>query len=171
MRSSTTYAGYVRRFGLLITAVPLAACLAEEPGPLDVQDPDARALLQAVEAEGYPDWEPPPTSADLPRRRVATGPHGAWVEVYLHPDLLEAFLSEEPLGAWPDGVAAVCESYDGQEAPDPFLINVMRKDAQGWSWAQLDAMDRVLTDPRPDDCIGCHGAADDFVFSLFLREE
>lgn len=159
------------RSAVLLIAAPLAACLAEDPSRLQVEDDDALALLESVRTQGYRDWDPPPTSADLPRRRVATGPHGTWVEVYLHPDLLDLFLSEEPADAWPAGVAAVCESFESEEAADPFLINVMRKGTEGWSWVQVDAKGRVLTGDRPDDCIGCHGAADDFVFSVFLREE
>ncbi len=145
-----------------------AGCLASEPMPAEIEDETALALLEAVEDDGYRDWEPPPTSNDLPRRRRAVGPHGAWVEVYLHPDLLEAFFGDALLEAWPAGVAAVCEGYASEDADSPDLLHVMRKDGDGWSWAQLDG-DRVpLTGPRPDDCIGCHGAAEDFVFSLFL---
>ena len=145
-------------------------CLAESP-ELELEDDEALALVAAVEAEGYRDWESPPTSADLPRRRVAAGPHGAWVEVYLHPALLEAFYGDEQIEAWPSGVAAVCESYETEEAQTPFLVNVMRKDDDAWRWAQVDADGRALTGERPDDCIGCHGAAEDFVFSLFLPRE
>jgi len=145
-------------------------CLAESP-ELQLANDDATALVAAVEAEGYREWEPPPTSADLPRRRVAAGPHGAWVEVYLHPQLLEAFYGDALIDAWPPGVAAVCESYDSEDAEAPFLVNVMRKDDDVWAWAQVDADGRPLTGERPDDCIGCHGAAEDFVFSLFLPRE
>jgi len=144
-----------------------SGCLARPP-EAEVEDDAATSLLRAVEESGYFDWEAPPTADDRPRRRMATGPHGAWVEVYLHPTLIEAFFGDEPLEAWPDGVAAVCESYPSEEASDPLLLNVMLKDGDAWAWAQLDGQGRPLTTERPDDCIGCHGAADDFVFSLFL---
>lgn len=155
---------------MLVGLVP-SACLADDPEPVELENDDALALLADVEAENYEEWEPPPTSADLPRRRAAVGPHGAFVEVYLHPDLLAAFFGEELLEAWPTGVAAVCESYASEDDETAFLINVMRRDDDGWSWAQVDAEGRALTGPRPDDCIGCHGAAEDFVFSLFLPRE
>ena len=117
----------------LLTAF-VSGCLAESPD-LELEDDDALVLVAAVEAEGYRDWDPPPTSADLPRRRVAAGPHGAWVEVYLHPQLLEAFFGDTLIDAWPPGVAAVCESYESEEADVPFLVNVMRKqDEDVWSW-------------------------------------
>ncbi len=144
------------------------ACLAEEPEPVELGDDDGLALVASVQAEGYQEWEPPPTSADLPRRRIAAGPHGAYVEVYLHPDLLTAFFGDELIETWPAGVAAVCESYASEDDEVAFLINVMRRDEDRWSWAQVDAEGRPLTGARPDDCIGCHGAAEDFVFSLFL---
>lgn len=149
----------------------LFGCLAESPEQVTLEDDFALALLGSVEADGYRDWEPPPTSADLPRRREASGAHGPWVEVYLHPALLDAFLSEDALGTWPAGVAAVCESYESEEAPDPFLIQVMRKTQTGWSWAQVNASRQPLTPERPDDCIGCHGGGEDFVFSVFLPIE
>jgi len=155
----------------LLAAAAIAGCLAQSPEPATLDDDRVLRLLDEVEAEDYGQWDPPPTSADLPRRRAAVGPHGAWVDVYLHPDLLEAFLSLEPMEAWPQGVAAVCESYATEDAEEPFLINVMRKDEGGWSWAQVDDARRALSGERPDDCIGCHGAADDYVFSLFLRDE
>ncbi len=133
-------------------------------------DDDAVAFLDDLAAAGYRDWEAPPTSADLPHRRVARGPHGAFVEVYLDPVLLAAFLGETPLQAWPVGVAAVCESYPDETALQPQLYNLMQKTPSGWRWAQLDGQRRVLSTDRPDDCIGCHGGAEDFVFSLFLPE-
>jgi hypothetical protein len=146
----------------------LLGCLAASPDPVELGDDDALAVLGAVEADGYLDWDPPPTSADLPRRREASGAHGPWVEVYLHPSLLGAFFSEAALDAWPEGVAAVCESYQSEDAPDPFLIQVMRKTQAGWSWAQVNERREPLTSERPDDCIGCHGGGEDFVFSVFL---
>lgn len=143
-------------------------CLAESPEQVTLEDDSALALLSSVEADGYRDWEPPPTSDELPHRREASGAHGPWVEVYLQPALLDAFLGEVELDAWPAGVAAVCESYESEDAPDPYLIQVMRKSDDGWSWAQLDAGRQPLTARRPDDCIGCHGGGEDFVFSVFL---
>lgn len=156
---------------LVALGLVAAGCFASDPEPVELEDDDALALVASVEAEDYTQWEPPPTSADLPRRRLAAGPHGAWVEVYLHPDLLAAFFGEEPIEAWPAGVAAVCESYASEDDDAAFLINVMRRDDDGWSWAQVDADGQPLTGARPDDCIGCHGAAEDFVFSLFLPRE
>lgn len=146
-------------------------CLASEPDRVELADYDAIALLASVRADGYEAWEAPPTSADLPRRRLAAGPHGAYVEVYLHPDLLAAFFGDALIETWPTGATAVCESYATEDDSDPFLVNVMRRNDGGWSWAQVDGEDRPLTGARPDDCIGCHGAADDFVFSLFLPRE
>ncbi len=169
MGPSTTYAVLVRLpVSACLGGALLLGCLAESPDPVSLEDDSAVALLVSVEADDYPQWEPPPTSADLPHRREASGAHGPWVEVYLHPALLGAFLGEDALDAWPEGVAAVCESYESEDAPDPFLIQVMRKTDAGWSWAQLDANREPLTPERPDDCIGCHGGGEDFVFSVFL---
>lgn len=162
MRRASTLA----LLGLLATA-----CLAQDPEPVELANDDALALVASVQAEGYEEWEPPPTSADLPRRRLAAGPHGAYVEVYLHPDLLAAFFGDELIESWPAGVAAVCESYASEDDEAAFLVNVMRRDDDGWSWAQVDGQGQPLTGARPDDCIGCHGAAEDFVFSLFLPRE
>lgn len=146
----------------------MLGCLAESPESVSDADDAAVRLLDAVEADGYAQWEPPPTSADLPRRREGSGAHGPWVEVSLHPALLTAFFGDDALDAWPAGVAAVCESYDSEDAADPFLIQVMRKTDEGWSWGQVDGSRRPLTPQRPDDCIGCHGGGEDFVFSVFL---
>ncbi|MBV1859394.1 MAG: hypothetical protein KUG77_13360 [Nannocystaceae bacterium] len=169
MGPSTTYAGVVRQLApACLGGALFLGCLAESPDPVRFQGDSALVLLGAVEADGYQAWESPPTSAELPRRREASGAHGPWVEVYLHPALLAAFFSEDGLDAWPEGVAAVCESYESEDAPDPFLIQVMRKDDNGWLWAQVDAGREPLTQERPDDCIGCHGGGEDFVFSVFL---
>lgn len=172
MGPSTTYAGVVRFVvSACLCGAFLLGCLAESPEQVELEDDDALALLRAVEADGYEEWQPPPTSADLPRRRQASGAHGAWVEVYLHPSVLDAFFAETALDSWPAGVAAVCESYESEDAPDPFLIQVMRKTQTGWSWAQVNASREPLTAERPDDCIGCHGGGEDFVFSVFLPQE
>lgn len=168
MGPSTTYAAGVWRALCTAAVAALALGCAQSPGGLEADDDQALAVFEAVEDEGYRSWPPPPTSDEQPRRRQASGAHGPWVEVYLHPDLLEAFFGDEPLEAWPSEVAAVVESYDTMDATTPYLRAAMRRDAQGWTWGQLDAASRPLTEARPDDCIGCHGAADDFVFSLFL---
>jgi len=169
MGPSTTYAGGVRKLvSACLSGALLLGCLAESPDRSVSVDDSALALLASVEADDYPQWEPPPTSADLPRRREASGAHGPWVEVYLHPALLSTFFGEDALDAWPAGVAAVCESYDSEDASDPFLIQVMQKTDDGWSWSQVDANREPLTPQRPDDCIGCHGGGEDFVFSVFL---
>ncbi|MGH1347094.1 MAG: hypothetical protein ACRBN8_36365 [Nannocystales bacterium] len=169
MRPSTTYAALVRLLAsACLSGALLLGCLADSPERVSLGDDSALALVGSVESDGYKAWDAPPTSADLPRRRQASGAHGPWVEVYLHPVLLDAFFGEGALDAWPEGVAAVCESYESEDAPDPFLVQVMAKSEGGWAWAQVDGDRAPLTSKRPDDCIGCHGGGEDFVFSVFL---
>lgn len=148
----------------------LSGCFASDAPPAEIEDDEATDLLEGARARNYRAWENPPTSADLPPRRVAQGPHGPFVEIYLDPELLVAFFEEreEPVEAWPVGVAAVAETYVDDVTVEPALYQVMLKTEGGWIWAQLDDRERSIGASSPDDCVGCHGAADDFVFSLFL---
>lgn len=145
-------------------------CLASDPPRPEIEDAGGAHLLDAMRAQDYRSWENPPSSADLPARRRATGPHGPLVAIHLHPDLLAAFFEEreDALEAWPLGVAAVAEAYADEDASEPTLFHVMQKTDAGWTWGQFDASRRSIGTVPADDCLGCHGAADDFVFSLFL---
>lgn len=170
MGPSTTYAARVWRVLCVAPLGALAVGCADTPAPPQLEDGQATALIEALEADDYPSWDPPPTSNALPRRRRASGAHGPWVEVYLHPALLDAFFGDTALEVWPEGVAAVVESYEDESAEVPYLRSAMRRDEGGWSWGQVDAEGAPLSDARPDDCIGCHGAGEDFVFSVFLPD-
>jgi hypothetical protein len=50
------------------------------------------------------------------------------------------------------------------------LLQIARRDEDGWTWAQYDQRDRVLAYGRPGTCIGCHQSGNDFIFSVPFPE-
>lgn len=149
-----------------------AGCLADIPS--DAPEPDTRAaeLLEESEDRGYPEWDAPRgVDRDEPPQK-ASGPHGLFVDVHVNPILVAAEAEEvdEEVTAWPVGAWAVALGYDEETRDEVALISIARKDESGWIWAQLDGAGRPIDAGRPGDCLGCHGGADDYVFSLSFPE-
>lgn len=145
----------------------LGGCLADQPHAV-LGDERAEALFEEV--EGYRAWERPPVAEGEPLRQGASGPHGAFVEVFLDPILAEAQRADATLLAWPVGSTAVADGYADELATAPMLVNIARKTEHGWEWAQLEGDGRGLAYGRLEDCIACHGNGMDRIFSIDLPE-
>lgn len=139
----------------------LAGCFADPPV---AEGPDhARKLLHDLEAADYPRWPRTPKYAE---RRPALGPHGAWVDVYLDP-ILDAGRTGDPIDAWPEGSAVVCEGFDDETDVEPSIVSLMLKQDGAWVFAQLDAVETIAYG-RPGVCISCHAFGDDYLRTVRL---
>lgn len=152
--------------------VGLAGCLADIPS--DEPEPDTRAitLLEESEDRGYPSWDRPRGVDPAEAPAKAAGPHGLFVDVHLNPVLVAATEEqvEEDVTQWPAGAWAVALGYDDETRGEVALISIARKDETGWVWAQLTGDGEAIDAGRPGDCLGCHGGADDYVFSALFPE-
>jgi hypothetical protein len=154
------------RVGLTIF-LALSGCLAGVPHA-ELDDERAEALLRDVQSQGYRAWAAPPLPEGEPRRQKASGPHGAFVEVFLDPVLAGAQDATMTLEAWPIGSTAVADGYADAVATEPVVFDIARKSEHGWVWAQLDGDGNGIAYGRPEDCIACHGNGMDRIFSIDL---
>jgi hypothetical protein len=90
------------------------------------------------------------------------------VEIYLDTLLAESLDHPEGLEVWPDGVTAICEGYDSEDAAEPAVVSVAGKRDGAWRWLQVDAEHDVVVSGTAGVCVGCHGGGQDFMFSVTL---
>jgi hypothetical protein len=123
----------------------------------DNQDPEgARALWNAVRADGYRDWDRAP---GYDERRSSNAPHGGAVDIFVNDVVTEA-LAKTSLTEWPEDSLIVKDGYDGKMLD---LVAVMEKRSDGWYWAEYDGGGETFYSGKPDLCIDCHRSGDDFV--------
>jgi hypothetical protein len=146
-----------KRFALA-TVILLATCVV---GCADDQAPEeAATLLTRIRAEGYRTWDRAP---GYETRRPANSPHAEQVDIYVNATVASA-LGSERLDAWPLGSLIVKDGFDGNNLE---LIAVMEKREDGWFWAEYFDGDSKYSG-KPEVCLDCHEAGDDFVLAFEL---
>jgi len=129
----------------------------------DDQDPDGAAeLLGRMRAEDYQSWARAP-GWESPRSSSA--PHGDEVLIFLNAAVVEALAAEQSLSEWPMGSLI---AKDGFEDGDIVLISAMEKREGGWFWAEWDGDGESKYSGKPDLCIDCHDAGQDYVRAFAL---
>lgn len=150
-----------------VLAAGVAGC--EEP---QAPPPTDDSVLAGARADDYAKWARPPNR----EVRVATAaPHGRHVDIYIN-EVVAADLAmqipETGLLEWSEGATIVLEGFAAMDDAEPVQIAAMEKRHGSWRWEQYDAAD--LESPRfegrPDLCLGCHAAGEDFVRSFKLPD-
>lgn len=139
---------------LLIAVVCLAAC-GDDQAP-----EEAAALLERIRAEDYRAWERAP---GYETRQPAASPHADEVDIYVNSIVADA-LAGEALDEWPVGALIVKDGWDGDDLE---LIALMEKQEDGWFWAEYFDGDSKYSG-RPEVCLDCHDAGDDYVLAFSL---
>lgn len=144
---------------LLALAALLTACGDESREAAD--DRAAVALLAEVRAADYPAWAVMP-GYDAPQ--PSTGPHGQRVQIFVNRLLAEGLADGAP---WPVGSVAV---KDGWADGDLIMRSLIRRDADGWFFAQFDGADRIVASGADPMCSSCHDADRGYLLSAPAAE-
>jgi hypothetical protein len=126
----------------------------------DQQPEQAADLLTRVRADDYQTWQRAPGYAT---RQRSNAPHSEAVDIYIDPTVANALAANE-LDAWPLGSLIVKDGFDGN---DHELVAIMEKRADGWFWAEYFDGESKFSG-KPDVCLDCHDAGDDFVLAFDL---
>lgn len=147
----------VRLFGVTGFAWPLLLLGCGS----DVDEAGAAALWEKIHAENYRDWARAP---GWETARPTLRAHGETADIFVNESIVQA-LPGPPLEAWPTGSLIVKLSYTGDT---PALVAAVEKRDGPWFWAEWDADGDVKYAGRPDVCLNCHAAGEDFVLALAL---
>lgn len=127
----------------------------------DDQQPEVAAdLLTRVRADDYRAWDRAPGYST---RQPSNTAHADAVDIYVNPTIATA-LGEDALDAWPVGSQIVKDGFDGDELE---LIAILEKRPDGWFFAEYYDGESKYSG-RPDVCLDCHDAGDDFVLAFDL---
>ena len=141
---------------LLLVILSSAAC------DNDQEPAQAAALFARIQAEDYRSWEHAPGFAT---RQPSNTSHADQVDIYVNPTVSEV-LGGGTRDRWPVGSLIVKDGFNRDN--ELGLVAVMEKRADGWFWAEyFDGDSR--SSGKPDLCLDCHDAGDDYVRSFDLR--
>lgn len=150
-----------------IAAVALGVLPAGCEEPLQ---PIADDVTLLGEAGDYTQWARPKNRAE---RQPVVAPHGGFVDIYIN-DVVEADLAmvlPEGLLEWSEGATVVLAGYAMMEGGAPVQVALMQKRHGVWQWEQYDGTsDQPRFSGRPDVCVGCHSAGEDFIRSFRLPD-
>jgi hypothetical protein len=153
-----------------VAAIAAAALGALPAGCEEPLQPVSERLTLLEEAGDYTSWARPKSRME---RRPVVAPHGRFVDIYIN-EVVEADLAmvlPEGLSAWSDGAMVVLAGFDALEDGSLVQVAVMQKRDGVWRWEQYDgASEKPRFSGRPDVCVGCHSAGEDFVRSFRLPD-
>lgn len=132
---------------LLFAFTALAACGKDD------QDPDqAKKVWDEINAPGgFRTWERAPGYAV---RRPSFTAHARAVEIFVNPRMTEA--QKTVITQWPVGSTIVKEGFSDLVGGKRKLVAVMKKNPDGWFWAEYDDEGEVLFSGKPSVCVDCH---------------
>lgn len=129
---------------------------------------DDTTLLGAV--GDFTTWARP---GNREERQPVVAPHGGFVDIYIN-DVVAADLAmvlPNGLSRWSEGATIALAGYDAMEGGTPVQVALMYKRHGVWRWEQYDGdSDEPRFSGRPDVCVGCHSAGEDFVRSFKLPD-
>lgn len=154
-----------RLAGIAAALAGLAAGACTEPlQPVT----DDGTLLGAV--GDYTEWARPKNREE---REPVVAPHGGFVDIYIDEVVEDTLAKVHPngLSAWPEGATIVLAGFDALEDGTLVQVAVMQKRHGAWKWEQYDGdSSEPRFSGRPDVCVGCHSAGEDFVRSFKLPD-
>lgn len=154
-----------RRAATLWTLVGALAGSCSEP----LQPVSERATLLA-EVGDFTAWARPKGREE---RKPVVAPHGAFVDIYIN-EVVEddlAMVLPEGLSRWSEGATIALAGYDAMEGGTLVQVALMQKRHGVWRWEQYDGdSEEPRFSGRPDVCVGCHSAGEDFVRSFKLPD-
>jgi hypothetical protein len=145
----------MHRRRVLAIIIACAGACGDDQAPEEAAD-----LLTRIRAEDYRSWERPP---GYETRRRSNAPHSEAVDIYVNSTVAGA-LDMDSLNTWPLGSLIVKDGFDGNDLE---LIAVMEKRPDGWFWAEYYDGESKFSG-KPDVCLDCHDAGDDFVLAFDL---
>lgn len=137
----------------------------------DDQSPAAaRALWDEIHAEGgFRAWRRAP--GYLTRQPSFTA-HSNAVDIFVNAPVAQTLESSERADEWPVGSIVVKEGFRGLEpSAARAIVAVMKKQPDGWFWAEYDGEGETLFSGRPKVCVDCHdnrATYSDWVYSFEL---
>ncbi len=162
------------RYLALFTAIGLAAGCGQDrrPAPAAAEAPQgaepageaapSETVNDVPTVEGWQDWE------EVSRERMFSEGHSdMWVEIYLAPEHVEAYLDED--ADIPDDMILVKPQFQSETAEEPEDLTVMIRDEDtesGWTWAMYSPDGaQVMEAGQIQMCTACHAAAgEDMLF-------
>ncbi|MEZ4381888.1 MAG: hypothetical protein R3A79_11085 [Nannocystaceae bacterium] len=151
---------------LLVCAPALPAC-TDGAGDSDGATAGGGATL-LDEVDDYRAWARAPGEYLTPLA-PSSGPHGAFVDIYVNDVVAQALLAEPgTLAAWPVGSIIVKDGWE-DEGETLRFIALMEKTADGWYWEEyIDDFQAPAYKGAPEVCTGCHAAGSDSVRAFAL---
>ena len=160
---STRRRAAIAALAVLGPGLLLAGC--EEP-----LQPVSEPPTLLAEAGDYTTWARPKNRAE---RQPVVAPHGGFVDIYINDVVVadQAMVLPEGLPAWSDEAMVVLAGYDAMAGGSLVQVAVMQKQGGVWAWEQYDgSSDEPRFSGRPDVCVGCHSAGEDFIRSFRLPD-
>lgn len=140
----------VRKRAVVVLALTFAVACGK-----DDQDPEqAKKVwneINAPGAGGFRAWERAPGYAV---RRPSFTAHARAVEIFVSPQITEA--QKKVIQQWPVGSTIVKEGFSDLNGGSRKLVAVMKKNPDGWFWAEYDDEGEVLFSGKPSVCVDCH---------------
>ena len=129
---------------------------------------EAKDLLDQVRDEDYrttwaraPGWEQP--------RTAGTGPHGAYVDIWVNDVMQVAIDAGTAIERWPEGSIVAKDGYNDAEGDDLKYIALMERRGGGWFFAEFSDDDRVvIANENASKCTRCHDDGADGVLAFGL---
>jgi len=144
---------------LLLTLLGLSALGCGEA----VDEAGADALWRELQESDYRSFERAP-GYDAARPTIRA--HGDTALVFINPVVVAA-LAGEAIEAWPEGSLLAKDSYSGGKLR---LVAAMKKNQDGWFFAEWSGSGEVKYAGSPSVCTNCHSAGGDNVLALGLPE-
>jgi len=157
MRTPWCPAGMTLPRILALGGLVLVACGGDDDDSGDPNLAEAEQLYADLEAD-YRSFDRM-RGWDLPHAESTTPEHGPFIDIYLN-DTLSAALEDGP--PFPEGSIVVKDGWSDAEGTELFRIALMRKNAEGWFWADLEP-DGTATAAGDDldRCLECHASGAD----------
>ena len=142
------------------TFLLIALCLSSTACGDDQAPDEGRALYERIQSENYESFQ---TAPGYDTTMPSQAPHSDHTQIFVNSVVADALASETPITEWPVGSLIVKNGYDSDMELD--IIAAMDKRDDGWFWAEW--LDHTSSESdfsgKPDTCISCHEAGDDFV--------
>lgn len=146
-------------------ACAFAACTGDSSGSSDDGGSNADAFWDEIHAAEYRSFDRAPGFETT--QESEDGTHGSYVDIYVNATIADALDAGSPLTEWPEDSLIVKDGFRPED--ELAYIAAMKKQSDGWYWAEWRADGSEVASGSPAVCTGCHeDSGNDFVWAFAL---